>query len=1166
MSALRQVDSVSFVHLRLHSEYSIVDGMVRLDEAVAAAAADRMPALALTDLSNVFGMVKFYKAARSKGIKPIVGCDVWVTHDSERDAPHRLLLLCQSRIGYLKLADWLTRAYRTNQYRGRAEMKRAWFAEGTDGLIALSGFAGGDVGHALLQGSPAAARAAADAWAKLFPDRFYLEVQRAGRSDDDALTAATVRLASERSLPVVATHPVQFATHAEFRAHEARVCIAEGYVLSDPRRPKRFTPEQYFTTQDEMAQRFADLPGALANSVAIAQRCNLTLPLGKNYLPAFPTPDGVSLEQHLHREASIGLEQRLNVAFEEPAERERMRPEYVARLEFEVKTIIQMGYAGYFLIVADFINWAKRNGVPVGPGRGSGAGSLVAYSLGITDLDPLRYTLLFERFLNPERVSMPDFDIDFCQDGRDRVIDYVKQKYGAESVSQIVTFGTMAARAVVRDVGRVLDLPYTFCDGIAKLIPFQPGRMVTLKRRQRDAEAQANVVYARDVEPLINEREAAEEEVRELLSLAEQLEGLARNVGMHAGGVLIAPGKLTDFCPLYTQAGSDAPVSQFDKDDVELVGLVKFDFLGLTTLTILDWTLRYIRKLDPTSTVALETLPIDDKVAYDIFKNGNTTGVFQFESRGMRELLLQAPPKRFDDVVALVALYRPGPMELIPDYVRRKQGAERFEYHDARLEPILSPTYGVMVYQEQVMQIAQVIGGYTLGAADLLRRAMGKKLPDEMAKHRQGFVSGAIDRGLSSAKATQLFDHMEKFAGYGFNKSHAAAYALIAYQTAYFKAHHPAAFMAANLSLLMDDTDKVRQFYLDALALGLEMLPPDVNASSYRFEPVDERRVRYGLGGVKGTGRAATEAIIAARDKGPFVDLFDFCCRVDKRVVNRRAVEALIRAGAFDTIDSRRASLLASVGPALDHAEHADRSASQVSLFGEHGGDAGAGPALISAREWTETERLVQEKASLGFYLSGHPYRAYAVELAQLVQQPLSALRPSPTTIRIAGVVAQLRTQSSRRGKMAFVILDDGKDQCEVAIFNETFDAYRHIIREDALLVAEVKVMQRTGDDGQIQSMRIVAESLHDLAGARRKWARSLKIACNGSSSAERLLELLTPFRSGASGAAAIIVNYQNRSSSGDIELGSDWRVNLDDRLLESLRERFSPENVQVVY
>ncbi len=1158
--------SPSFVHLRLHSEYSIVDGMVRLDEAVAAAAADRMPALALTDLGNVFGMVKFYKAARARGIKPIVGCDVWVTHEAERDAPHRLLLLCQSRAGYLKLADWLTRGYRTNQHRGRAELKRAWFAEGTGGLIALSGFAGGDVGHALAQGNPSAARAAASAWAELFPDRFYLEVQRAGRSDDNALTAATVRLAADLSLPVVATHPVQFATREEFRAHEARVCIAEGYVLADPRRPKRFTPEQYFTTQEEMARRFADLPGALANSVAIAQRCNLTLPLGKNYLPAFPTPDGSSLEQHLNSEASAGLERRLKASFGDATERDRIRPEYVARLEFEVKTIVQMGYAGYFLIVADFINWAKRNGVPVGPGRGSGAGSLVAYSLGITDLDPLRYTLLFERFLNPERVSMPDFDIDFCQDGRDRVIDYVKQKYGAESVSQIVTFGTMAAKAVVRDVGRVLDLPYMFCDGIAKMIPFQPGRTITLKRRKRD-EGQSNVIYAREVEPMINEREAAEEEVRELLSLAEQLEGIARNVGMHAGGVLIAPGKLTDFCPLYTQAGTDTPVSQFDKDDVELVGLVKFDFLGLTTLTILDWTLRFIRKLDPASTVSLETLPLDDKASYDIFKSGNTTAVFQFESRGMRELLLQAPPKRFEDVVALVALYRPGPMELIPDYVRRKQGAEKVEYHDARLEPILSPTYGVMVYQEQVMQIAQVIGGYTLGAADLLRRAMGKKLPEEMAKHRQGFVSGAIDRGLSSARATQLFDVMEKFAGYGFNKSHAAAYALIAYQTAYFKAHHPAAFMAANLSLVMDDTDKVRQFYVDAVALGLEVLPPDVNASNYRFEPVDARRIRYGLGGVKGTGRSATEAIVAAREQGPFTDLFDFCRRVDKRVVNRRAVEALIRAGAFDTIEPRRASLLASVGPALDHAEHADRAATQVSLFGDLGLDAGsAGPALISTREWSETERLVQEKASLGFYLSGHPYHAYAEELKRLVQQPLGALRPSPTTVRIAGIVAQLRTQASRRGKMAFVILDDGKEQCEVAIFNETYDACRHMLREDALLVAEVKVTQRMGDDGQVQSMRIVAESLHDLAGARRKWARSLKIACNGSGSAEHLLALLTPFRSTATGAAAIVLNYQNRSSSGDIELGGDWRVNLDDRLLEGLRERFSPENVLVVY
>jgi DNA polymerase-3 subunit alpha len=1154
-----------FVHLRVHSEYSISDGMLRIDDAVAAAARDRMPALALTDLANVFGLVKFYTAARKAGIKPIIGCDLWITHEAERDSPHRLLLLCQSRDGYLKLCDWLTRAYRVNQHRGRAELRRDWLAEGTEGLIALSGFRDGDVGQALAQGNLEGAGQVAQAWARLFPGRYYLEVQRAGRAEDDALTIAVVRLAAELSLPVVATHPVQFLAPEEFRAHEARVCIAEGYVLSDQRRPKRFSHQQYFTTQDDMAKRFADLPGALANSVAIAQRCNLAIPLNKNYLPAFPVAAGVTIEEHLRHEAAAGLDRRLAMLYPDASEREKGRPEYLARLEFEAKTIIQMGYAGYFLIVADFINWAKQHGVPVGPGRGSGAGSLVAYSLGITDLDPLRYTLLFERFLNPERVSMPDFDIDFCQDGRDRVIEYVKEKYGAESVSQIATFGTMAARAVVRDVGRVLDLPYSFCDGIAKLIPFQPGRTVTLKRRARGEEPQANVIYAREVEPLLGEREAAEDEVRELLALAEQLEGLPRNVGMHAGGVLIAPGKLTDFCPLYAQAGSDAPVSQFDKDDVELVGLVKFDFLGLTTLTILDWTLRYLRKLDPASTITLESLPLDDPAAYDVFKSGKTVGVFQFESRGMRELLLQAPPRRFDDIVALVALFRPGPMELIPDYIRRKTGAERVEFFDKRLEPILAPTYGVMVYQEQVMQIAQTIGGYTLGAADLLRRAMGKKLPEEMAKHRFVFIDGAERNGLSKARATQLFDLMEKFAGYGFNKSHAAAYAMVAYQTAYFKAHHPAAFIGANLSLVMDDTDKVRHFYDEGVALGLTILPPDVNASGYRFEPVDTRRIRYGLGGIRGTGQAAIEAIVSARESGAaFSDLFDFCQRVDKRVVNRRAVEALVRAGAFDSIDARRANLLASVGIALEHAEKTARAASQVSLFGGDSADVAATrPALVETREWTEEERLGHEKASLGFYLSGHPYSAVAAEMASLIQVPLGGIKPTTVPLRIAGVVSALRTQTSRRGKMAFVTLDDGKNRAELVVFNETFDAHRHLLREDALLVAEVKVMQRLGEDGQTQGLRIVADSLYDLPTVRRKFARGLRLCCNGSSSASRLLELIEPFRSGP---CAVTIRFQNDESNGDIELGESWRVNLDDHLLGSLREWLKAENVQVVY
>ncbi len=1156
----------AFVHLRMHSEFAIADGTVRIDDAVAAAAADRMPALALTDLANAFGLIKFYKAARAAGVKPIYGIDAWITHPADRDQAIRVLLLAQTRAGYLRLADWLSRAYRTNQHRGRAEIRREWMSEGTDGLIALSGARDGDVGQALLQGNAPGAERAAREWAHLFPHRYYLEVQRAGHADDDALVAATVRLAGDTALPVVATHPVQFLRKEDFRAHEARVCIAEGMVLSDPRRPRRFTPEQYFRTQSEMAALFADLPEALANSVAIAQRCNLVIPLGKNYLPRFPTPDGVTLDEHLRAEAAKGLEVRLAALYPDPAVRERKRAEYEERLAFEAGTIVQMGFAGYFLIVADFINWAKSNGVPVGPGRGSGAGSLVAYALGITDLDPLRYALLFERFLNPERVSMPDFDIDFCQNGRDRVIDYVKKRYGEDSVSQIATFGTMAAKAAVRDVGRVLDLPYSFCDGIAKLIPFQPGKLITLKQ-------------AREMEPLLAEREQNEEEVRELLALAESLEGLTRNVGMHAGGVLIAPGKLTDFCPLYTQAGADGVVSQFDKDDVEAVGLVKFDFLGLTTLTILDWTLRYVRRLqhksegsasgrpsgapcDSASSIALETLPLDDKAAYEIFRTGNTSAVFQFESRGMRDLLVRAKPDRFEDIIALVALYRPGPMDLIPDYTDRKHGRQRVEYLDPRLEPILGPTYGVMVYQEQVMQIAQVIGGYTLGGADLLRRAMGKKKAEEMAQHRAIFIAGAQQNGVSEANASQLFDHMEKFAGYGFNKSHAAAYALVAYQTAYFKAHHPAAFMAANLSLVMDDTDKVKLLYDDSVAQGLTVLPPDVNASAYRFEPVDERQIRYGLGGIKGTGEAAIEAVVAARGKGgPFRDLFDFCRRVDKRLVNRRVLEALIRAGAFDAIDARRATLFASVGVALGEAERAEASASQVSLFGEE--QHAAALTLVKAREWTESERLQYEKAALGFYLSGHPFHAYAAELAPIVKQSLANLQPRKEPVLIAGIVTALRVQASRRGKMAFVTLDDGAGSVEMMVYNETFDVARTLLREDELVVVQAKIMQRVGEDGQAQGLRVIADEVHDLGSIRKRFAKALRLACNGGADSARLQELLSPFRPGS---CPVVLEYRAHGIRGEIAFPETWAVNPDDTLIAQLREWLAPENVQVVY
>ncbi len=1168
----------SFVHLRLHSEYSVSDGIVRLEDAVGAALADGMPALALTDLANMFGMVKFYQEARGKGLKPVIGCDIWVENATDRDKPHRLLLLCQSRAGYRSLSELLTRAYRTNQYRGRAEFKKEWFAAPAgEGLIALSGAHHGEVGAALLAGNYKQAAAAARAWGKLFPQRFYLELQRPqAAAQAENCVQQSLQLATELKLPVVATHPVQFLRADDFRAHEARVCIAEGYVLADQRRPRHFGPDQYFKSHAEMSELFADIPAALANSVEIAKRCNLTLELGKSKLPPFPTPNSESLDDYLRDRAQEGLALRLAQLYPEAGERTEKLPGYQQRLEFEIKTILQMGFAGYFLIVADFINWAKSNGVPVGPGRGSGAGSLVAYSLGITDLDPLRYNLLFERFLNPERVSMPDFDIDFCQDGRDRVIEYVRQKYSADSVSQIVTFGTMAAKAVVRDVGRVLDLGYNFCDQLAKLVPFQPGRHITLRRRTDRNDDQT--IYAREVEPLINQREAAEEEVRELLELAERLEGLTRNVGMHAGGVLIAPGKLTDFCPLYAAEGSVSVVSQFDMKDVEAVGLVKFDFLGLTTLTILDWTLRYIKRLDPASAIALESIPLDDADAYRIFSSAKTTAVFQFESRGMRDMLKQARPDRFEDIIALVALYRPGPMDLIPDFIARKHG-KPFDYPEPRVKAVLAETYGIMVYQEQVMQMAQIIGAYSLGGADLLRRAMGKKKPEEMAQQRGIFREGAGTNGLTEQKADELFDLMEKFAGYGFNKSHAAAYALVAYQTAYFKAHHASAFMAANMSAAADDTDKVKVFYEDARAIGLTVLSPDINRGEYRFVPVDTQTIIYGLGSIKGTGESAIAAIVGAREGrngkagGPFKDLFDLCERVDKRVVNRRVVEALIRGGAFDAIDDHRARLLASVGIALAAAEQAERNAQQVSLFG--GADAAehARPALMDVPRWDQRTFLREEKTALGFYLSGHPYTAYREEIGQFVRTTLDRLQPSggeygqgAQTVLIAGVVESMRFQKTQSSRMAIINLSDGTATQEVTVYGEIFDQYRQIIVEDAVLVMEAKVRnvrRGGGDEAETVIMRINADKIYDLNAARNRFARGVRLTCNGQSSAQKLKELLAPYRNGP---CPVSIVYHNRAASCEIELGEDWRISLHENLLQSLAAWLTEPNVTILY
>jgi len=1177
----------TFIHLRMHSEYSISDGIVRINDAVEKAVADNMPALALTDLSNLFGMVKFYERTRSKGVKPIIGCEVWITNENDRDKPSRLLLLCKSYSGYLLLCRLLSRAYRENQYRGQAEVKKSWFNKnelGTKGLIALSGANFSEINMVLMQDNFDQAKIFAQEWSDLFPNHFYIEIQRAGRSNEEIILQNSLALASSLSLPVVATHPVQFLSSDEYTAHEARVCIAEGYVLGDRRREQKFTKQQYFKTQAEMGELFSDIPVALSNSVEIAKRCNQLLELGVNRLPLFPTPNNESLEKYLHDQALEGLGNRMKSLFPDQGKRDLKKAQYRARLDFEITTIIQMGFAGYFLIVSDFINWAKQNEVPVGPGRGSGAGSLVAFSLGITDLDPLRYDLLFERFLNPERVSMPDFDIDFCQDGRERVIEYVKQKYGDESVSQIVTFGTMAAKAVIRDVGRVLDLPYNFVDKLAKLVPFELG--MTLKK-------------AREIEPQLNEL-AQEEEVRILLELAEGLEGITRNVGMHAGGVLIASGEITDFCPVYCAESADSVVSQLDKDDVEKIGLVKFDFLGLRTLTILDWTVRYIRQRDSESGVSkdliipekisqesskseigdhefisLEALPLEDPETYELLRKGNVVGVFQFESRGMKDLLQKTKPDRFEDIIALVALYRPGPMDLIPEFTERKLG-KRVEYLDPRLQPILSPTYGVMIYQEQVMQIAQVIGGYSLGSADLLRRAMGKKKVEEMEQQRDVFVDGAIKNGLTKSKAAELFGLMEKFAGYGFNKSHAAAYALIAFQTAYLKAHYPSEFMAATLSSDMDDTDKVHLLFEDSIANHIPVLPPDINLSVYRFIPVNGKVIRYGLGAVKGTGESAIKVIARERDQaGPYTDLFDFCQRVDKRVVNRRVLESLIRAGTFDSINTHRAGLLASVGIALESAEQTSRAANQVSLFS--GDDVALEkPSLVNVPQWGEKERLQNEKMALGFYLSGHPFNIYADELKNFVPTRLDRLGPQREPQLLAGIIYSIRIQMTKRGKkMGVIVLDDGKSRVELVVYSEVLDANRSWLKEDQLLVVEAKVSSKGDNEASSTGLRITTNKLFDLAGARSCYARNIRIHCNRSSNAAKLKDLLAPYRNNGESVVGrgnngfycpISIVYNNKDAACEIELSSEWSVNLHDNLLQSLSEHFQADNVRVIY
>ena len=1166
---------MAFVHLRTHSEFSVVDGMLRIDDAAAAARADGQVALAITDLNNLFGAVQFYQACRGQGIKPIIGADLWMEPESGDKQPSRLLLLVQNTQGYLNLCELLARGWTGNAQRTQAWIKWDWLAELSAGLIALSGADGGVIGMALLAGDAARAQALAQRLAATFDGRFYLELQRAGLATNESHVRHAVALAARLQLPVVATHPVQFLEAEDYEAHEARVCIAEGETLANPRRVKRFSTEQYFKTQAQIEALFADLPSALANSVRIAQRCNLQLTLGKPQLPKFPIPDGMALEDYFRKLSFDGLEQRLRSLYPDAAERERQRPRYAERLDYEIATILKMGFPGYFLIVSDFIKWALANGCPVGPGRGSGAGSLVAYALFITGLDPLQYNLLFERFLNPERVSMPDFDIDFCQANRERVIDYVKARYGRDAVSQIATFGTMAAKAALRDVGRVLGMGYGHVDSIAKLVPAPPGKQVTLQRVPEKPDP--GLIYARKEAPELEQREAAEEEVAELLSLAMRVEGLVRNVGMHAGGVLIAPGKITDFCPLYQQPGSGSAVSQYAKDDVEAIGLVKFDFLGLATLTILEQAKDFIRVRRPQyKDFDYDKLPLDDPRVYKLFSEGHTEAVFQFESRGMQGMLREARPTRIEDLIALNAMFRPGPMENIPSFCARKNGREPIDYPHPLLEKVLSETYGIFVYQEQVMQAAQILGGYSLGGADLLRRAMGKKKAEEMAQQRETFRAGALANGIQQAKADEVFDLMEKFAGYGFNKSHAAAYSVLAYHTAWLKVHCTAEFYAANMTVEMDDTDKLKILLNDAKQFGVGFEPPDVNRGVYRFEPVDDKTVRYGLGAIKGTGQSAIEAIVAAREGrdgaggGPFRSLFDFCARVDRQRINKRVIEALIRAGAFDRVHGDRAALLASVSLALDWADTQAAHADQAGLFdfGDSHAASTHEPALVAAAPWDVKERLMQEKTAIGFFLSGHLFEQCEAEVRQFCRTRIADLADSREPQLLAGIAGELRMVNGQRGRVLIFKLDDRSEVIEAVASEELMDAHRDLLKEDELLVVQGRIKLDRFSGG----LRLDVAQVWDLAGARARFGRYLAVAVNGIPLPLRDLLTQWPARKlhteqgDLAQGLAVRLKLQRAEATADLDLGDEARFWPCDEALARWRSVAHQGQASVVY
>ena len=1153
-----------FVHLHLHSDYSLIDGLIRIKPLVSAVSEAGMPAVALTDQHNFFAAVKFYSAAINAGIKPILGADLRLRDEADTKGNSRFVVLCQNMIGYHNLCRLLSRAYIEGQHLGVPMLDFSWLEGQTDGLICIASSREGLLSKALLNEQKDEVNSIVNQWTSLFPDRLYLELMRTGREDDERYIDAALDTAHEFDLPVVATNDVRFIDAEQFEAHEAKVCISDGRLLDDPRRPRHYSTEQYLRSPKEMVALFSDIPEAIENTVEIAKRCNVQLSLDQHFLPDFPVPEGMTIAQFLTQESREGLEKRLATLFGQESERQDKRETYDERLQIELDVINEMGFPGYFLIVADFIHWAKNNDIPVGPGRGSGAGSLVAYALEITDIDPLQYDLLFERFLNPERVSLPDFDVDFCMEGRDKVIEYVSEHYGRDHVSQIITYGTMAAKAVLRDVGRVLGLPYGLVDSLAKLVPF---------------ELKMTLTKALEQEPLLKERYHKEEDVKTLIDLALQLEGLTRNVGKHAGGVVIAPKSLTEYTPIYCEHNGAGLVSQYDKDDVESVGLVKFDFLGLRTLTVIDWTIKNLSAILPADEFAkidITNLPLNDRASYELLKRCETTAVFQLESRGMKDLIKRLQPDTFEDIVALVALFRPGPLQsgMVDDFVNRKHGRAVVNYPHPDLEPILKPTYGVIVYQEQVMQIAQVLAGYSLGSADMLRRAMGKKKAEEMAQQRAFFLEGAQNRGIDERTAGPIFDLMEKFAEYGFNKSHSAAYALIAYQTAWLKAHYPAAFMAAVLSADMDNTDKIVGLIDECRDMELTVLPPDVNYSKIRFMVADDKTIRYGMGAIKGVGEAALTGIVEERQNGKeYSSLFDFCRRVDMKKINRRVLDALVKAGAFDELGGHRASLEASLVKATHIAEQyrRDSDSGQNDMFGvieaEH--SAVENEPLIEALEWSKEQLLMAEKETLGLYLSGHPIDRYVKELARFIPKRISELdapeakgyKRNEIPVITAGLIVAIRTMKSKNGgRMAFITLDDRTARLEVRVFADVYEQFQAVLQPDKLVVIQGKI----GQDNFTGGLAATAEVVYDVARAREMCGKALVVKINNQADDHGWVEFLkttmSPFKDGL---IPVEVDYRNQDARSVISLGSDWKVTPSDALLASLES--SPLVIEVI-